>query len=92
MLKKIGIIFGILLLLIIVLLFIAITRVDHDPYFKESYYQTTIARLDSLQPSSSTGAIEAGFARGLGREVISTSAGWKGGAGTSTSSSDRTTA
>lgn len=63
MLKKIGIIFGVLLLLILVLLFIAITRVDHDPYFKESYYQTTIARLDSLQPITSNGAIEAGFAR-----------------------------
>lgn len=55
---------GILFLLIITL-FLSLTRVDYSPYFEADYYLKTQARLDSvtLELVPSSGEVQVGFAR-----------------------------
>ena len=67
--KKIGIIIGstlgILILLTIILYFSITTSIDSTPYFKTSYYKNTEARLDSLKNKLivSNDSVKAGFSK-----------------------------
>jgi neutral ceramidase len=64
--KKIAwVLTGVFLGLFIMLSFLLSCKVDHIPYFKTSYYQSTKTRLDSLTKklSSSKDFLEAGFSK-----------------------------
>jgi len=65
MIKKLVIILLSLIFLIILAFYLMTGSVNHTPYFKESYYDITRARLDSTiqKISPSNGQINAGFAK-----------------------------
>jgi hypothetical protein len=64
--RKIGLVFGGMLVVVVVLIFSMIScRVDKTPYFQTSYYQRTQTRLDSLKKTrtQSDDFVEAGFSK-----------------------------
>jgi neutral ceramidase len=61
--KKLGIILGIIVLLLIFTIFFSTSLVRRETYFTEDYYKQTSARLDSIKPLLESGTIQAGFAR-----------------------------
>ena len=54
---------GVVVFVVILLLFLAIQKVDYTPYFETGYYKTTKARLDSLtkELSNEKGKVYIGF-------------------------------
>ncbi len=58
-------IFGAIILLLVIVLFWALERVDYTPYFNTDYYGSTRASLDSIsaQLSLAEGEVELGFGR-----------------------------
>ena len=64
-LKILGIFFGTLIILIVMLLIWALQKVDYTPYWETDYYTTTRASLDSLTGNLTPqrGKVYAGFSR-----------------------------
>lgn len=64
--KLLGIIVGSIILAIFLVWFLITSSVDSTPYFDTTYYQETMARIDSLKAATviqSYDSLEAGFAR-----------------------------
>lgn len=63
--KKIGIFFGILLVVTIILVFFFTGRVDKTPFYLSPYFKTSCARVDSLKKSTviENDSLQAGFAK-----------------------------
>ncbi len=63
-LKKLLIIFGILIAILIIVLLFSVSRIDKTPYFKTEYYQNTIKKLGGVLGNReiTKGKLLAGFA------------------------------
>ncbi|MDP4283827.1 MAG: neutral/alkaline non-lysosomal ceramidase N-terminal domain-containing protein [Bacteroidota bacterium] len=63
--KKLGIILGIILAILIILFFIFTGQVDRTPFYSTDYFKTTFARIDSLKKLNvlEDDSIQAGFAK-----------------------------
>ncbi len=63
--KKLVIISGIILTLLVILFFSCTVRIDHTPYFETSYFKTSCARIDSLKKSTVilNDLVQAGFSK-----------------------------
>ncbi len=64
-LKKIGIAFGIIIALIIVLVLFATGPVVNTPYFEAEYFKKSVAEIDSLKSTNfaTNGVLQAGFSK-----------------------------
>lgn len=65
MLKRIRIILGVLLIIIVLIIYFSTSLVKRETYFNEKYYRETIARLDTAKKSLivTTDSVQAGFAK-----------------------------
>lgn len=63
--KRIGIILGVFLIIILLIFYFSTSSVTQETFFNEKYYTDTIARLDTLKQSMnvSTDSVHAGFAK-----------------------------
>lgn len=65
MLKRVRIILGVLLIIIVLIIYFSTSLVKRGTYFNEKYYRETIARLDTAKKSLivTTDSVQAGFAK-----------------------------
>jgi neutral ceramidase len=63
MLKRIAIILGSVLILLLFVVFFSTSFVERESYFNDDYYKKTEAVIDSMKPVLETGSLQAGFAK-----------------------------